>query len=371
MKLLKAISLLTFTVASVYASGGEANNEITYYGCPKECSAQRNPSCPHFDDDNLPSHFAALSTKLSGYDDFCGNYAVYMMADGSNVETLAKATVVDSCSSCAKYHLDLSEVAFREIREKSKGTGKVIWGIYSKSGSRLAGPFYSSVEGSAKKLGMSSDAFISAFDGNAKSLASSSSSTRSFNSSSSGSVEKKTTSKKIVTTSATRITSKTIAPILTTKVLAPSGIPAKNLPNNTLPAKGLPIGATKNVTASVNPVVAPGVNVPVTSAAKAPQQTQSAKTIEKVINEEKKEEEDDDSTGTTVGLLAVGGGVLGAAGVGLLFMKKKNPSTYEEMKQKFPEAFNNVKRGLSRSATSIKRRVTKRAPKQSADAIYV
>jgi len=286
---------------------------------------------------------------------------------------IAKATVVDSCGSCARYHLDLSEVAFKEIREKSKGTGKIIWGIYSKSGSRLAGPFYNSVEGSAKKLGMSSDAFISAFDGNAKKLASSSSSSGSFNSSSSGSVEKKSTSKKIVSTTSSRITSKTLAPILTTKALIPSAVPVKTLPNNTLPAKDLPVGVSKNVTASVNPVVVPGVKVPVTSAGKAPQQTQSVKTIEKVISEDKKEKEEDDenSTGTTIGLLAIGGGVLGAAGVGLLFMKKKNPSTYEEMKQKFPEAFNNVKRGLSRSATSIKRRVTKRAPKQSTDTLYV
>ncbi|MBE6494791.1 MAG: hypothetical protein E7Z84_09355 [Methanosphaera stadtmanae] len=60
MKLYNIITLLVCTFASVYASGGEADNEMTFYGCPEECSAQRRPSCPQFDDDNLPSHFAAL-----------------------------------------------------------------------------------------------------------------------------------------------------------------------------------------------------------------------------------------------------------------------------------------------------------------------
>eukprot|EP00833_Pecoramyces_ruminatium_P003057 jgi/Orpsp1_1/1177089/evm.model.c7180000060152.1 len=60
MKLLKAIALLALTVVGVRASGGEANNEITFYGCPEECSAQEGPSCPQFDDDDLPTNFAAL-----------------------------------------------------------------------------------------------------------------------------------------------------------------------------------------------------------------------------------------------------------------------------------------------------------------------
>jgi len=64
MKLLKFVTtLLTISVASVFASGGEAENEITFYGCPEECSAQRNPSCPQFDDDDLPTNFAALVSE--------------------------------------------------------------------------------------------------------------------------------------------------------------------------------------------------------------------------------------------------------------------------------------------------------------------
>eukprot|EP00833_Pecoramyces_ruminatium_P008082 jgi/Orpsp1_1/1182114/evm.model.c7180000079950.1 len=59
MKLLNAIVLLACTIASVCASGGEADNEMTYYGCPSSCSGQENPSCD-IDEDDLPSHFAAL-----------------------------------------------------------------------------------------------------------------------------------------------------------------------------------------------------------------------------------------------------------------------------------------------------------------------
>ena len=53
--------------------------------------------------------------------------------------------------------------------------------------------------------------------------------------------------------------------------------------------------------------------------------------------------------------------VSGAAGIGLLVLKKKNPGKYSELKQKFPEAFGTIKRGVTRSATSIKRGVTRTA----------
>jgi len=63
MKLLKAITLLTFTIASVYADWGDINYEITHYGCPDDCTGQVGPSCPKYDDNNLPSHFAALVSQ--------------------------------------------------------------------------------------------------------------------------------------------------------------------------------------------------------------------------------------------------------------------------------------------------------------------
>jgi len=50
-----------------------------------------------------------------------------------------------------------------------------------------------------------------------------------------------------------------------------------------------------------------------------------------------------------------------AAGIGLLYLKKKNPNKYEELKQKFPEAFTTLKRNVTRSASSIRRGVNRTA----------
>lgn len=378
MKLLSTIFLFAFTIAFVYASGGEANNEITYYGCPDECSAQRGPSCKQFNDDNLPSHFAALSKKLPGYDSFCGHYAVYMMSDGSNVETLSRATVVDSCSSCAKYHLDLSLTAFKEIREKSKGTGKVIWGIYSKSGSRLAGPFYNSVDGSARKLGMSEDTFISSFDANAKNLAASSSSTRRFNSSSSSSDIKKndssssssssrTSSRTTSSRTTTRTTTRTYSSSYSVASANSNVISTKTIATKTLPAKILQFGSVSTQsTTTFNPINALGAATTTVAAISQQSQLPQSQSVEQAIKEDKKKEEGEEDGGLgTIGIIAIAGGSIGAAGAGLLFMKKKNPRTYESVKQKFPDAFSNVKRGISRRATSIKRVVTKKSSKSN------
>jgi len=389
MRLLKAISLLAMAIAAVRASGGEADNEITFYGCPEECSAQEGPSCPQFDDDNLPTDFAALSTKLPHYDDYCGHYAVYLRVDGGSVK-LGRATVVDSCSSCSKYHLDLSKKAFTKLTDEHKGTSKVIWGIYSKKGEKLAGPFYNSVSSAAEKFKMSSDSFIASFNANAKKLASSGSSTLTFSKdgvSSSDYVEKVRDddddrhSRKTTTTRKTT-TRRTTSVVSRPTYAAPKNVnnnrPINNNNNQIIRPKPFPVVTSKQapvakqigttVAAPKVPLqtVAPKVpapapapapsSVPAPAPAPAPTQAPAEKKIE-IVGEDKKE--NDDSVGATT-LLAIGGGVVGAAGVGLLLMKKKSPSTYEDMKQKFPEAFTTVKRGLSRSATSIKRRVTKR-----------
>jgi len=50
---------------------------------------------------------------------------------------------------------------------------------------------------------------------------------------------------------------------------------------------------------------------------------------------------------------------LGAAGVGLLMLKRKSPQKYDDLKKKFPEAFGTVKRSLTRGASTIKRGVTR------------
>jgi len=379
-----------------------------------------------------------------------------MLADGNRPDKLARAVVVDSCSSCATYHLDLSKTAFGELREHTKGTGKIIWGIYSKKGERLAGPFYNSVDGGAKQNNMSKDSFISAFDANAKSLAASSHNSAKF--STSGKIsdyydddikEKKTTSYKARTTTKklpnnnAKKTTKVLPTVRKTKTLPgfsgssnrsgysgpsvnsgrfgnsnskniPSGysnsaksIPSANqgysnnskslpvngvnndakvppyrfnVPNNskTLPVnaglnsdaksipsngfnvatnpKTLPAKAGLTNDAKTLPVFGNNNEIPAKTLPNVEQTTVAPNvvpTVSSAQNENKKEEDNKDNEnklGTTIGILAVSGGAIGAAGAGLFLLKKKNPSTYEGLKQKFPDAFATVKRSLSRKS---------------------
>eukprot|EP00833_Pecoramyces_ruminatium_P003763 jgi/Orpsp1_1/1177795/evm.model.c7180000062872.1 len=299
MKTLSLFVLLSSLIAFVYC-GGSKNYEITYYGNKGDEGAAEDPSCDGFDH-GLPTYFAALSTKLDGYDDYCGKYVVFMKADGSS-SNIARATVVDSCSSCGKYHLDLSLPAFEKVGKKGDGVGKAIWGVYSKSGEKLAGPFYDSVSGAASKFGVSSDQFVT-----------------------------------------------------TTVVATTSNLPAVTTTKA--------IGATTTGTVKLMAATASVANL--ASQSITPKQTSEVKPVDIAIDEG-----NDDGLNVTIGVIAIGGGIGAAAGVGLLMMKKKSPATYESMKQKFPEAFSNVKRGLTRKATSLKRRVTK-APKPSLAAAAV
>jgi len=341
---MKSLSLLTLLLANFIALAlcdGSKSYEITYYGDEDDGDAAARPSCGGSFSHKLPKYFAALSTKLSNYNSYCGHYAVFMMANGSN-KNLGIATVVDSCSSCAKYHLDLSLPAFQNVAKKKDGEGDAIWGIYTKSGKKLAGPYYEDVSGAAKKFGLSSsDAFVAAFDANAQKLAASGNSSASF-SASGINVEKSSSS----TTSSTSTTTSTATATINS--------------TETLP---LATGTTGITATNVANVTDTTTNIAATPEAVPPQhEGQKVHEVEIAISERSREESD--GMGATIGILAIGGGVIGAAGAGLLFMKKKNPNSYDELKQKFPEAFTNVKRGLTRRATSIKRAVTK-TPKTS------
>jgi hypothetical protein len=369
MKLLGSLFIITSLIASVFC-GGNSNYELTFYGQKGETHAKKDPSCPQYDDDNLPTYFAALSKKLHNYKDYCDKYAIFMSSNGSNVKTVAKAVIVDSCGECAAYHLDVSLNSFNKIAKQKDGTVPIIWGVYSKSGSEVAGPYYSSVSGTAKKLGLSSDAFVSAFRANAKSLASSGSSSKEF-SASGAHIEQpkkttvKATTKRIVTTKAAIPKNTPVAPKAVTTTKAPFPL-ANQAKTPTTVGGPLQSPGTKQLGVPAKQLTPDSKQLPAVNATSSvvpakptqPVQQVKPKPVEKVI-EDKKEEEDDGGIGT-IGILAIGGGCLGAAGAGLLFMKKRSPNTYESMKQKFPEAFSNVKRGLSRSATSVKRTFTKR-----------
>jgi len=312
MKSLYNIIILLFgLIASVFSREITAYNyEATFYGCPDECSAQENPSCGI----SVRTYFCALSSHFKGYSSHCGQYAVVMLTDGS--KRMVKAKIVDSCTNCDKYHVDLSKEAFKAISSPGAGVVNIIYGIYSKDGKKLAGPYENKASHAASKLGISTSSFISAFDANAQKLAASHSYSRDFD----------VHAGKTTTTTTTTITTKTIT-------------------------------GTVNPSASTTPVVN---NV---NAAKLPNATKQPAQETKTVSQAVKENKDDN--GSSVGgiITAVGGTMLGAAGVGLVFMKKKNPNQYEDLKQKFPEAFTQVKRGLSRSATHIKRRMTRKVKK--------
>eukprot|EP00833_Pecoramyces_ruminatium_P003355 jgi/Orpsp1_1/1177387/evm.model.c7180000061273.1 len=363
MKFFNIFFIFASIIGLVYCDGS-TNYELTYYGQKGEEHTKKNPSCPQYDDDNLPRYFAALGQRLSHYKDYCDNYAVFMSSDGSNVKTIAKAMIVDSCRECGAYHLDVSLNIFTKIADEDDGEARIIWGVYSKSGKEVAGPWYGSVSGTAKKLGISSSAFVSAFRANAKKLASSGSYYASFSTSG---ISLETTTRKTTTTTTTTTTLTTKRIIGVTTTLNPKGLPSKATTTNTLPfanaSKALPLGTasvsgTATATSTVTPLAKPS------SVAQTP-----GKNVEPIIIE--KEKEEDGGFNSALGIIAIGGGCLGAAGVGLLLMKKKSPSTYEGMKQKFPDAFSNIKRGLTRSATSIKRKVNRNNTSQYNDIVRV
>jgi len=316
---MKLFNLIVLAIASISTVLAAADYEITYYGCPNECSTQRHGSChvPTYPiDDDGTKYFCAISTKLSGYKSYCGKFVVLMLTNGS--KKMLSVKIADTCSNCDKYHIDLSSYSFGEILEMKKGEAEVVFGIYDKSGNNLLGPIYKSHP--ASKFNLSKEAFFAAFDANAKNMVKNGKHTADFNSSETGS---------ITTTSATT---------------TPGALATPTLLNN---------GTIINPSNSTNTTITTTKNVPKKPQEKKPVQTQIGKAVNEVSSNES----------PTVGIItALGGTALGAAGIGLLVMKKKSPGTYEDMKQKFPEAFSQVKRGISRRATSIKRRVTRRVP---------
>jgi len=328
-------------ISVVYSRGKSPNYQMTHYGCPDECHTQKGPACDeHRDLGNNTQYFAALSTDFN-YRKYCGDYVVLMLTNGS--KNMVKAEIVDSCGSCEKYHVDLSNLAFSALEtDKHKGVGNIIWAIYSSSGKRLDGPYENNARNAAKKHKLpTSRSFIDAFDINAKKLASSSHNTRKFDSSL-GFAEKKptTTTKAAITTTKAALEVTEVASLNTTTEQIPEN---KTLPN-------------------VNPIPVP-----------KPEKSEEGIEIHEAVKEGNEGEiKNDEKSNYTVGVItAVGGSVLGAAGVGLLFMKKKNPTQYEDLKQKFPEAFSNVKRGLSRSATKLKRRMTKKTERPTIPSEFI
>jgi len=328
---MKAFNLITLFVSIISTALAAKDYQITHYGCPNNCDSQKRSSC-NIDTypvkSNGEKYFCALSTHLPDFDDYCGDSLVLMLTDGS--KGMINVKVVDSCSSCPKYHVDLSATAFKALLPLKKGEADSIWAIYDSSGKKLTGPYYKSVSSAAKKFGMSEESFVSAFVQNGSKLAKSRSNVGSFS--------------KDVSSAPTTTTHKSVSIKIVTKLVT------KTQFNSTIAATLAP----KQTTTVVANIISS------TTAKTVPSQT-----IVNSIPEKETTEKDNGGKGgvdATVGFYAaaVSGGVLASAGLGLLLMKKKSPSTYDGIKQKFPEAFTQLKRGVSRGATSIRRKVTTR-----------
>jgi len=351
------VSILLLTV-SVFAS-----NKMTFYGCPDECETQENPSCGKEID---TEYFAALSTKIGN---FCGKFVV-VMETKSNAKKLVRAKIVDSCSDCPTYHVDLSKKAFTTLTSESVGKSEIIWGIYDRSGKLVKGPYYNSVSEVASSYGLSSSSFISAFKVAASKIASNGSSSGIFSitrgGEGSGSNDndktKKTTTKKIISVT-TRITTTSIQQktTVTTSEIKAEATNTDQKPTTTTNRDNSDSSSSNShqnqdtivydetvgsdiysQSHNVIPSKSPIIYKP-TSVSSGPNEIP----IEGEIYEE------GGNTGATVGVITAVT-CLGAGGVGLLFMKKKNPNRYEDLKKSFPDAFTHVKSGITRRATSVK-----------------
>jgi hypothetical protein len=353
---MKFFNLLTIFVSLVITVLAADDYQITHYGCPRKCSSQEHSSCG-IDTYPLKSgatkYFCALSTHFTNYDKFCGQRVVIMLTDGS--ENMINVQVVDSCSSCPKYHVDLSSYSFEELLPLKKGEADCIWAVFDTSGKKLSGPIYKSVDKAASAFGLSKDGFINAFLSNASKMAKSGRNVASFGKSSGG-YDEEVTSKKTTTTKKstsivviTKIVSKqtTSTPVAAGTTTLPAKQTVTNLGVKTIVANSTTTGIASPKT--INPVT---TNIPSTS----------PETIVKGVpgGEEKENIGETGGVDSTIGILGIGAGICTAAGLGLLLMKKKSPGTYDSMKQKFPEAFSQIKRGVSRRATSLKRKVTTR-----------
>jgi hypothetical protein len=379
----------------------------TFYGCPDECSTEKNPKCDH----GLPSNdfFVALHPnyfKSKPYK-YCDNYYVGMIIDDKahGEYKMIRAKVVDQCGSCAPTQVDLSQTAFEHLAKKSTGVVNMIFVIVNaKTGEIMDGPHYNSsaMESFAKAQGVSKSTVVNSFkqaaramnSGDKKGLSSFPWKDGKFADSGDDDhedreeheehEEKKTTTRKTTTrktttthkhttTTTTRKTTTTTTrkttttKTTTTKIAFPT---VAKLTTIVLPnaAKTTPLAATTTAAQIVTPHVPADPQPLIEKPAHKP-----SKPVEK--EEEKKEEKeteketdelddfDKENGGTdapvTAGVIGGTAAVVGAAGVGLLMLKRQSPQKYDDLKQKFPEAFGTVKRSLTRGASTIKRGVSR------------
>jgi len=330
--------LLALCIAFVRAGGEEY--EVTWYGGKEDNNMELKPYCGTPRDDLRPDteYYAAVS---SSYDkELCNTYAIVMGVDPYNSKrgNMIKVKIVDSCRECTRSHIDMSKKAFTHIGEAGSGRFKIIWIGLDRKGRVTREVVYpsSATENFAKKVyGMSKERFVNMFIRQAKKMVA--------NSETHGYFDKYDVPK--TTTTKTTTVATTAAAAAATAVEAPVVEDA--------PIAG--VGEVNIITGETEDDAIPEA-APIVGQSKADDDYYDEKELnelEKGINEDENSEDS-----YTVGILSAALSVSGAAGIGLLYLKKQSPGKYEELKQKFPEAFDNIKRSVSRSATSIRRGAT-------------
>jgi len=398
--------LIALIAQAVFAHDGYYNKS-TFYGCPEECHTQKDPKC----EIGLPSNgfFVALHERYFKSEPYpyCGQHYVGMIIDekAAGKYKLVRGKVVDQCGTCAETQVDLSSPMFASIARKTTGVVDMIYVIVDSNGKITEGPVYnkSSLASFAKKQNVSQSDILTSFKQAAKNMNQQGLSgmaqypwkSGSFNKEEkkTTTTAKKTTTKKTTTTlkkttqktttahkntANVKITQKVVKtskvekttqkPIVTSVVKKPVVTSVAQKPVVVTSAAQKPVvvtSAAQKPVATSAPVPKPAATSVAAKVEKPATTTIAQKPVEKVVEEEEDHEKATDAP-VTAGI--IGCGVLGAAGVGLVMLKRKSPQKYDELKQKFPEAFGTVKRSISRGASTIKRGVSRSVSRRNTPA---
>jgi len=293
-----------------------------------------------------------------------------MAVDNKNSEFLGKMVkvkIVDSCGECERSHIDLSETAFNDIRKQGDGIFPVIWVAATTEGKVIRDIVYpsSKTEDFAKKyFGLSKSEFISMYKKQALNMI-----TKGITHASFDKHEAPATTTKKTTTTTTHKTTTTVSKPTSaaeTKVTPAPEVEEKKeekveekVEEKTQEKTEEALGGIKVVIGETDDKSVPD-DAPIVGKTKTvdPNKTDYTEEDIKVLESQFPDEEND---GSNIGVISGVLTVSGAAGIGLLVLKKKSPGKYDELKQKFPETFGNIKRSVTRTTSQLKRSVTRSA----------
>lgn len=378
MKTIYFSLLIAFFIALIKADG--TAYEATWYGGPNDHHREMYPSCSS---DKYPNtdYYAAVSRE---YDkDLCDTYAVAMAVDNKDSSFLGKMVkvrIVDSCGECERSHIDLSEDAFNSVRKKGDGIFPVIWVAADKNGNVHRDIVYpsSKTEKFAKEyFQLSKTDFVNNFKSQALKMIREGITHADFDKYVPRTTTKKTTTVPKTTTTV-RKTTTTVAEAKVTEApeVKKEETPVEDTPVEEVPVDDAPVetAAIDDIDVDVPAVAGLGditieteesndksvpVEAPIVGHTKVIDPNKTDYTDEEIKVLESQFPDEEEGSSYAAGILSGVFAVSGAAGVGLLYLKKQSPGKYDEIKQKFPEAFDNIKRSVSRSATHLKRGVTK------------